>query len=49
MTRRLQAFARRRFGEGVSCEPLAGDASDRVFFRIRLASMSPLVAMVHPV
>ncbi|MBI3449580.1 MAG: phosphotransferase [Acidobacteria bacterium] len=48
MTRRLLAFARRRFGDAVSCEPLAGDASDRAFFRIRLATMSPLVAMVHP-
>jgi len=46
--RRLLAFARRRFGDKVEVDPLAGDASDRSFFRIRLATMSPLVAMVHP-
>jgi len=45
---RLLAFARRRFGDKVECDALAGDASDRSFFRIRLPSMSPLVAMVHP-
>ena len=46
--RRLTAFIRRRFGERALLEPLAGDASDRSFFRIRLAGWSPLVAMVHP-
>jgi aminoglycoside/choline kinase family phosphotransferase len=45
---RLLAFARRRFGPGAECDPLAGDASDRSFYRIRLPNMSPLVAMVHP-
>jgi len=45
---RLLDFARRRFGAEARCEPLAGDASDRSFFRLRLPEMSPLVAMVHP-
>lgn len=46
--RRVRGFVRRRFGEEALCEPLAGDASDRSFFRIRLPNLSPLVAMIHP-
>ena len=45
---RARAFARRRFGEAAKVEPLAGDASDRSFFLIRLPGMSPLMAMLHP-
>ena len=44
----VKAFAARRFGGSVACEPLAGDASDRSFFRLHLPGLSPLVAMVHP-
>ena len=46
--KRLLEFTKRRFGDGAVCESLAGDASDRSFFRIRLPNVSPLVAMVHP-
>ncbi len=46
--RQIRSFLRRRFGEEALCEPLAGDASDRSFFRVRLPGLSPLVAMVHP-
>lgn len=46
--RRVLSFVRRRFSDRAVCESLAGDASDRSFFRIRLPGLSPLVAMVHP-
>jgi aminoglycoside/choline kinase family phosphotransferase len=45
---RIRSFARRRFGKEVRCVPLAGDASDRSFYRLGLPGLSPLVAMVHP-
>ncbi len=44
---RVAAFARARFGADARLERLAGDASDRTFFRLRAPSLSPLVLMVH--
>ncbi|HEY3176347.1 MAG TPA: phosphotransferase [Candidatus Polarisedimenticolia bacterium] len=44
---RVSAFAHERFGPGASLEPLAGDASDRAFFRLKAPSLSPLILMVH--
>ncbi|HXI04097.1 MAG TPA: phosphotransferase [Candidatus Saccharimonadales bacterium] len=46
--KRILSFARRRFGPEAEVELLAGDASNRCFFRVRLRGLSPLVAMVHP-
>jgi hypothetical protein len=46
--RRVRDFARRRFGPDAVVTELAGDASDRSFFRLSLPGMTPLVAMVHP-
>jgi aminoglycoside/choline kinase family phosphotransferase len=48
MERQVGSFVRRRFGSGAVVEPLAGDASDRSFFRIRIPGLASLVAMVHP-
>ena len=44
---RVAAFSRARFGPDASVERLAGDASDRFFFRMRGPSLSPLLLMVH--
>ena len=44
---RVAAFARSRFGAGAVVEELAGDASDRRFFRLRPPALSSLVLMVH--
>jgi hypothetical protein len=44
---RIAAFAKARFGPAVTLEHIAGDASDRVFFRVSAPSLSPLVLMVH--
>ncbi len=44
---RVAAFARSRFGPEASVERMAGDASDRFFFRLRSPSLSPLLLMVH--
>lgn len=46
--RRVRAFLKRRFGESTRCTALAGDASDRSFFRIHAPELSSLVAVVHP-
>jgi aminoglycoside/choline kinase family phosphotransferase len=46
--RKVRAFLDQRFSGRAVCEPLAGDASDRSFFRVRIPGWSPLVAMVHP-
>ena len=45
---RVTAFVARRFGAEARLTRLAGDASDRVFYRVRPARLSPLVLMVHP-
>ncbi len=44
---RAEEFARRRFGPKARVEHLAGDASDRTFFRLRAGPLAPLVLMVH--
>jgi hypothetical protein len=45
---RVASFIRARFGAAASVERLAGDASDRAFYRLRAPSLSPLIAMVYP-
>jgi len=45
---RVAAFVSRRFGGDARLARLAGDASDRVFYRVHPASLSPLILMVHP-
>lgn len=45
---RVAAFVARRFGGGARMTRLAGDASDRVFYRVRPERLSPLILMVHP-
>jgi len=44
---KVAAFATARFGAAARVEPLAGDASDRRFFRLRVPSLSSLILMVH--
>lgn len=44
---RVTAFARQRFGPDARLEKLPGDASDRTFYRLRTASLSSLILMVH--
>jgi len=44
---RVEAFARRRFGETARVVPLEGDASDRRFFRLMAPGLSSLILMVH--
>jgi aminoglycoside/choline kinase family phosphotransferase len=46
--RRVHSFLSRRFGGRARCEGIAGDASERCFFRIHAPGLSPLVAVVHP-
>lgn len=45
--RRVLSFAARRFGADAVVEHLAGDASDRSFFRLRVPGLGSVVAMVH--
>jgi len=44
---RAGEFARRHFGPAARVEPLAGDASDRSFFRLRAPGLSSLIVMLH--
>ncbi len=44
---RVAAFARARFGESATVVRMAGDASDRSFFRLHAPSLSSMVLMVH--
>lgn len=44
---RVAAFARARFGTTAVLEKLPGDASDRVFYRIKSPALSSLILMVH--
>lgn len=44
---RVGAFVKARFGPAATLERLAGDASDRAFFRLKAPSLSPLILMVH--
>lgn len=46
--RRIAGFVERRFGGRAGVEPLAGDASDRTFFRVTIPGLGRLVAIVHP-
>ncbi|HKY32736.1 MAG TPA: phosphotransferase [Candidatus Polarisedimenticolia bacterium] len=43
----VAAFAARRFGRGARALPLAGDASDRRFYRLKAPGLSPLILMAH--
>jgi len=45
--RKVAAFARARFGDGASVVRMAGDASDRTFYRLRAPSLSSMVLMAH--
>jgi len=44
---KVAAFARERFGESSTVTRMAGDASDRVFFRLHTPTLSTMVLMVH--
>jgi len=44
---RVEAFARARFGPTAVLEKLQGDASDRIFYRIKSPALSSLILMVH--
>ncbi len=45
---RIAAFARARFGHSAVVERLQGDASTRVFYRLKAPSWSSLIVMVYP-
>jgi aminoglycoside/choline kinase family phosphotransferase len=45
---RVLEFTRDRFGPDAQVEMLAGDASDRCFYRLKAPNLSSLVLMVHP-
>ncbi|MGH9867260.1 MAG: aminoglycoside phosphotransferase family protein [Candidatus Polarisedimenticolia bacterium] len=46
-TASVAAFARARFGPQATVQLLAGDASDRRFYRLRIPGLSPLIVMAH--
>jgi len=48
LDRRVQDFAAARFGGQVELKRLAGDASNRSFYRLASPELTPLVLMVHP-
>jgi len=45
--RRVAVFVRERFGPRAEVDRLAGDASDRRFYRVKAPGLSSLVLMVH--